>query len=62
MTGCGRCGAAVGFVLYPPSKMRSKSTVSRELKRNRGGRGYRPKQANAFAKERQQAKSLKITY
>jgi IS30 family transposase len=33
-----------------------KSTVSRELKRNRGGRGYRPKQANAFAKERQQAK------
>ena len=23
MTGCGRCGAAVGFVLYPPSKMRS---------------------------------------
>jgi len=33
-----------------------KSTVNRELKRNRGGRGYRPKQANAFAKERQQAK------
>ena len=29
-----------------------KSTVSRELKRNRGGRGYRPKQANAFAQER----------
>ena len=29
-----------------------KSTVSRELKRNRGGRDYRPKQANAFAKER----------
>jgi hypothetical protein len=23
MTGCGRCGAAVGFVLFPPSKMRS---------------------------------------
>jgi len=33
-----------------------KSTISRELKRNRGGRGYRPKQANAFAKERHQAK------
>ncbi len=29
-----------------------KSTVSRELKRKRGGRGYRPKQANAFAQER----------
>ena len=33
-----------------------KSTVSRELKRNRGGRGYRPKQANAFAKDRRQTK------
>jgi len=33
-----------------------KSTISRELKRNRGGRGYRPKQADAFAKERHQAK------
>jgi len=33
-----------------------KSTISRELKRNRGGRGYRPKQAEAFAKERHQAK------
>ena len=33
-----------------------KSTVSRELKRNRGGRGYRPKQADAFAEHRQQAK------
>jgi len=33
-----------------------KSTISRELKRNRGGRGYRPKQANEFAKERHQAK------
>ena len=29
-----------------------KSTMSRELKRNREGRGYRPKQANAFAQER----------
>jgi len=33
-----------------------KSTVSRELKRNRGGRGYRPKQADAFAKDRRQTK------
>jgi IS30 family transposase len=30
-----------------------KSTVGRELKRNRGGRGYRPKQAQALALERQ---------
>ena len=33
-----------------------KSTVSRELKRNRGGRDYRPKQADAFAKDRRQTK------
>ena len=32
-----------------------KSTINRELKRNRGGRGYRPKQANAFAEDRHQA-------
>ena len=31
-----------------------KSTVSRELKRNRGGRGYRPQQAHSRALERQQ--------
>ena len=30
-----------------------KSTISRELRRNRGGRGYRPKQAQRFARERQ---------
>jgi len=30
-----------------------KSTISRELRRNRGGRGYRPKQAQRFATERQ---------
>lgn len=29
-----------------------KSTISREIKRNQGQRGYRPKQANAFAIER----------
>ena len=33
-----------------------KSTVSRELKRNRGCRGYRPKQANSFVKDRRQTK------
>ena len=33
-----------------------KSTINRELKRNRGGRGYRPKQANAFAEDRHRAK------
>ena len=33
-----------------------KSTVSRELKRNRGGRGYRPKQANVFSEGRKQGK------
>ena len=31
---------------------KDKSTISRELKRNKGQRGYRPKQAHAFAKER----------
>lgn len=33
-----------------------KSTISRELKRNLGGRGYHPKQANTFAEYRRQAK------
>ena len=33
-----------------------KSTIGRELKRNLGGRGYRPKQANTFAEYRRQAK------
>ncbi len=37
---------------------RHKSTVSRELSRNRGLRGYRPKQANNFAESRRQAKSV----
>ncbi len=36
---------------------RHKSTVSRELCRNRGLRGYRPKQANALAHKRREAKS-----
>lgn len=31
---------------------RSKSTISRELRRNRGARGYRPKQAHALASNR----------
>jgi IS30 family transposase len=36
---------------------RHKSTVSRELSRNRELRGYRPKQANTFAENRRQDKS-----
>ncbi len=37
---------------------RHKATVSRELARNRGLRGYRPKQANAFAENRRQSKAV----
>ena len=33
---------------------RSKSTISRELRRNRGKRGYRPKQAHQKAQQRRQ--------
>ena len=33
-----------------------KSTISRELSRNRGGRGYRPKQAQEFAQARRQSR------
>ena len=36
---------------------RHKTTVSRELRRNRGQRGYRPKQADAFAQKRREAKA-----
>jgi IS30 family transposase len=31
---------------------RPKSTISREMKRNRGERGYRPKQAREFSQAR----------
>jgi len=34
---------------------RSKSTISRELRRNRGQRGYRPKQAHEFSQARMRA-------
>jgi len=34
-----------------------KSTISRELRRNRGGRGYRPKQAQEFALARRQSRA-----
>lgn len=34
----------------------SQSTVSKELKRNKGGKGYRPRQADGFAKARQKLK------
>ncbi len=37
---------------------KDKSTIGRELKRNSGGRGYRPKQAQAFAEEREELKHL----
>ena len=33
-----------------------KSTISRELIRNRGGRGYRHKQAHTFAEDRKKSK------
>ncbi len=36
---------------------RHKATISRELFRNRGLRGYRPKQADSFAQKRREAKS-----
>ena len=40
-----------------------KSTISREIKRNSGERGYRPKQADQFATERRQQadKHIKFT-
>ena len=38
-----------------------KSTVSRELNRNRGGRGYRPQQAQRLAMERRQKGVPRIT-
>ena len=34
---------------------RHKSTIGRELKRNRGERGYRPKQAHKFSQVRMRA-------
>jgi len=37
---------------------RHKSTISRELARNSGLRGYRPKQANSLAESRRPAKSI----
>ena len=36
---------------------RHKATISRELRRNRGQRGYRPKQADGFAQKRREAKA-----
>jgi IS30 family transposase len=38
-----------------------KSTVSRELRRNRGGRGYRPQQAQKLAIERRSKAACRIT-
>ncbi len=39
----------------------SKSTISRELARNKGKRGYRPKQAHGFARARKAINSQTIT-
>jgi IS30 family transposase len=39
---------------------RNKSTISRELSRNTGKRGYRHKQANRLADERHQEKNKAI--
>jgi IS30 family transposase len=39
---------------------RSASTISRELARNRGGRGYRPRQAHDLALERRAINALQI--
>ena len=36
---------------------RHKSTISREIRRNTGLRGYRPKQAQRLAEERRRAKA-----
>jgi transposase, IS30 family len=38
-----------------------RSTISREVKRNRGGRGYRPKQAQRLAQERHSKGRLRIS-
>jgi IS30 family transposase len=38
---------------------RSKSTISREVRRNKGMRGYRPKQAHRFAQERRRSKCFR---
>src|SRR5574344_898935 len=44
--------------------MRSPSTICREIKRNTGERGYRPKQANemAIAREANKPKSRKVSF
>jgi len=48
--GCKRVGIAQQLGV-------NKSTVSRELQRNRGQRGYRPKQAHEKALERRRKKA-----
>ena len=40
---------------------RNKSTISREINRNTGKRGYRPKQANNLAQDRKRAGNQQIT-
>ena len=41
---------------------RHKSTIGREFKRNKGMKGYRPKQANEIAKERKQTANKAIKW
>lgn len=55
--------AGISTTKIAKSLKRSPSTLSRELKRNIGKRGYRHKQANHFSQERHQSKnkSIKLT-
>tara|TARA_B100001146_G_C16137305_1_gene415115 strand:- start:9 stop:1001 length:993 start_codon:yes stop_codon:yes gene_type:complete len=55
--------AGISITKIAKSLKRSPSTLSRELKRNIGKRGYRHKQANHFSQERHQSKnkSIKLT-
>ncbi len=54
------------YILHKPGHTQSeiskaigvrKSTICRELKRNRGNRGYRPRQANKFAANRRKKRN-----
>jgi IS30 family transposase len=51
----GHCGSEIAAVIGV-----HKSTVSRELKRNQGGRGYRPQQAHQLALERRSKATARI--
>lgn len=59
----GFCKAGFSNIEIAKELGRHKSTIGREIKRNRGMKGYRPKQANEIAKERKQSsyKAIKWT-